>query len=407
MAGERPIVLAGHGRSGRGERGQVIVLTALSMTMLLGIAALSVDAAFMYDKRNRLYAAADAAAKLGAAEVLRNSGVSTANLKNFADQQVTAHGFSPGACGTTTLGTTSVCINHPPSTGSFAGNAYYVEAILTERTSTFFGGVLGWSSLTPGARAVAGSSAPVSCLITTTGNLTIGNTRLTLNGCGASVGGSLSGTNPNAEIVGSPTPSVAVVGTCSGTCGAMGTMATGTAAPIDPLAGLPAPANPGGCVAGTAATLSPGCYTSIANTVSTLNAGIYYVTGIVNIANLTGTNVLLYLTGSGQLTAANNKSLTLTAPTSGTYTGIAIYQDPADANGFSTGNNFSMSVSGVIYMPGVDVDFPNSLAFANTGCTLFVARSLAIRNGSGDYFTTNTCAGSFAGAAFLSVSMAE
>ena len=63
MAGDRPTFLAGYGRPRRGERGQVIVLTALSMTMLLGIAALSVDAAFMYDKRNRLYAAADAAAK--------------------------------------------------------------------------------------------------------------------------------------------------------------------------------------------------------------------------------------------------------------------------------------------------------------------------------------------------------
>ena len=55
------------------ERGSILILTALSMTVLLGIAALSIDISFMYDKRNRLHAAADAAAKSGAFEVRRDS----------------------------------------------------------------------------------------------------------------------------------------------------------------------------------------------------------------------------------------------------------------------------------------------------------------------------------------------
>ena len=43
--------------------------------------------------------------------------------------------------------------------------------------------------------------------------------------------------------------------------------------------------------------------------------GIYYITGPVQIEDLSGTNVLLYLTGAGQLTALNNKRLTLTDST--------------------------------------------------------------------------------------------
>src|SRR5687767_13422453 len=112
----------------------------------------------------------------------------------------------------------------------------------------------------------------------------------------------------------------------------MGNLTTGAPAPIDPLAGLVAPTDPGGCTAGVAATLDPGCYTSIADTVTTLNPGIYYVTGAVDIGpSLSGTGVMIYLTGAGQLTSSNsNKAIHLTAPTSGPYTGIAIFQDPAD-----------------------------------------------------------------------------
>jgi Flp pilus assembly protein TadG len=400
--------------NGTAERGQILVLTALSMTVLLGMAALSIDASFMFDTRNKLHAAADAAAKTGAFEVRRNPSVTSGALLNFANQQVTSHGLTAGACGSTTAGTTAVCINHPPATGPFAGNQGYVEAVLTRVTSTFFGNMFNIVSMTPGARAVAGTSAPLNCLITTAipgttpTSLSIGNATIVLNGCGVGDAGDLAGTNPNAAISGTPTPSVEIVGTCSGTCSGMGTLTQGGASPIDPLLGLITPPTVAGtCVAGTAATLSPGCYSSIATTVTTLTAGIYKLTGTVNIDNLSGSNVMLYLTGSGQLTAANNKQLTLTAPTSGSYSGIAIYQDPSDSNNFNTGNNFTLDVNGAIYMPGTNVDFPNSLSYNDHGCSLFIARSLSIRNGNGITFSNSACASTFSSAAFLSVSIAE
>jgi len=70
----KPIRLAG-------ERGQILIITALGMIMLLGVAGLSIDASYMYDKRNKLFAAADAAAKIGAAEVHRNASVSAGALQ--------------------------------------------------------------------------------------------------------------------------------------------------------------------------------------------------------------------------------------------------------------------------------------------------------------------------------------
>src|SRR5438094_4751015 len=98
-----------------GERGQMLIVTMLVMTAMLGITALAIDASFMYDKRNKLYAAADAAAKSAATEVFRDSTLTLANLQDFANQQVNAHGFTAVACGAT--GGASVCLYHPPQTG--------------------------------------------------------------------------------------------------------------------------------------------------------------------------------------------------------------------------------------------------------------------------------------------------
>ena len=388
------------------ERGSILILTALSMTVLLGIAALSLDISFMYDKRDRLHAAADAGAKSAAFELQRNSSISLTNLKAFANQQVSLHGFNPA-------GTTNVVVNHPPAGGAFGGNAGYVEVIVSETTSTFFGKILGWTSVTPSARAVAGTSNNLACIITLKGpgsgpySLEIGNTTMTLNGCGVADGGDLNGANPNSKISGTPTPSVGIVGHCDNNCGQMGSLTPGAPTPTDPLSGLPPYANPGGCIAGVAPTLSPGCYTTIATSVTKLNPGLYYVTGKLDVAtNLTGTDVMIYLTGGGYISIGNNNALHLSAPRSGTYTGVAIFQDPSDSHAFNVGNNSDLDVNGAIYMPGVDVDINNSLSFINTNCTLFIAHSLNIRNGNGSMSNAG-CASTFGGAAFLSVSIAE
>ena len=384
------------------ESGQVLVLATFSMIALLGIMALTLDASFMYEKRNRLHAAADAAAKSAAIEILRNPSVSQTSLETFADHSVTANGFGPSRQG----GTTVVVVNRPPTSGPFAGDSTYVEAVVSELTSTFFAKILGLFDMTPTASAVAGAGNPSACMIINE-DLTIGNSNLQMNGCGVGVGGNLSGTNPNSRITGTPTPTVAVTGTCTGTCGAMGSLTTGVPAPNDPLAGLPIPTMPlGGCTAGVAATLNEGCYTSIAASVTTLNPGLYYVTGPVNIDNLTGNQVIIFLAAGASVTAANNKALNLTARTSGTYVGIAIFQDPSNTTNWNTGNNFLLNVTGAIYMPGTDVDFPNALTFAATSCTLFIAKSLSIRNGNG-IINNSGCASTFGGALFLTASIAQ
>ena len=289
------------------EPGQVLILTALCIPVLLGIAALSIDAAFMYDIRNRLYAAADAAAKSGAIEVRRNPSVTQANLENFAHQQVAAHGFTPGT-------TTSVVVRRCSDAGAtcsapHAGNAEYVEAIVSEPRATFFGSILGITSMTPGARAVAGSGAGPNCLITLAPpgsappSISIGNSVISMPNCSVADGGHLVTTNPNADI---NALSTGVTGACTGAgCSNMTSMQTGAPSPIDPLDGLQPPPFPGGCVSvvNPATALTAGCYSRIsANTTLTFGPGTYYVTGPILIGNnvtvrSTG-GIMIYLAGA-------------------------------------------------------------------------------------------------------------
>lgn len=395
------------------ESGQIVILTAVAMVALLGIAALSLDASYMYDLRNRMHAAADAAAKSAAIEVIRNPTASQATLEAFADQQVAWQGFSPTRLG----GTTSVVVNHAPGPlvgPNFIGNPHYVEVIVSETKSTFFANILGFANMTPRAMAIAGAGNPSACVVINR-DLTIGNSgagipTLTMNGCGVAVGGNIIANNPGATIDGTPTPSVAVTGTCIDpwdACTDMGILTTGAPTPTDPLSTLVFPSSPGGCIPGVGTTLGPGCYTSIASTVTSLQSGSYYITGTVDIGtSLTGSGVTLFLTGAGHLTSGNNNALHLTAPTSGSYTGVAIFQDRTDSNNFDTGNRFTIDVSGAIYMPGTDVNFPNALSFSGTNCTLFIARSLTIKNGSGT-MSNSGCASVYGGALFLSVSIAQ
>jgi hypothetical protein len=57
-------------------------------------------------------------------------------------------------------------------------------------------------------------------------------------------------------------------------------------------------------------------------------------------------------------------------------------------------------------MPGVDVEFKNALTFTLTNCSLFVAKSLTIKNGNGSLSNAG-CGSAFGGAAFLNASIAQ
>lgn len=410
------------------ESGSIVILTALSMFVVLGIVALAVDASFLYTERNRMSSAADGAAKAAAIEYRRSAA---SNLFAFASREVAAHGFSPAASNCTPDATlTEVCYSRPPSTGPYSANPNYVEVIVSRPTGTFFSGVLGglWNSVTPKARAVAGTSSGPHCIVTLNSagtSLSIGGTvNVNIPNCGIAANGNMQVGNGSGSVTAA---SIGVQGSCSG-CPA-GTQ-TGVPPATDPLASLPEPANPYGApvnyVLGNnqpPATITPNWYSSIRignNDDVTLAAGFYYVTGpiiIGNSATIHGSGVTIFLAGSsgagpctpgstaGCIDVGNGANVNLSAATTGTYSGILFFQSRSNAKNVTFANSSTYSLSGAMYFPSASVTIGN--AGASNDCTLFVAQNISLAgNGGGNMSFSNTCS-AYGGSPLLTISLAE
>jgi len=135
----------------------------------------------------------------------------------------------------------------------------------------------------------------------------------------------------------------------------------------------------------TPVTLSPGIYDGLTvsgNAQVTLSPGVYVIAGPVNVsgnATLTGTGVTVYVTcraysatntsacagsgepgprqddlgpgGSNRFTVSGNATVTLSAPTSGAYQGLALFFDRSGAGVLSVSGRAHLSVSGTVYAP--------------------------------------------------------
>jgi hypothetical protein len=105
----------------------------------------------------------------------------------------------------------------------------------------------------------------------------------------------------------------------------------------------------------------------------------------------TGTNDAGYThapTGGG--------TLDIQAPSSGPWSGMAIYQDPAITNGvniYEAGNSPTWDITGMVYLPNASVTFSGAVNKSSNGASCFgiVANNLTI-NGTGSILAHGGCA---------------
>jgi hypothetical protein len=147
---------------------------------------------------------------------------------------------------------------------------------------------------------------------------------------------------------------------------------TGVAPLPDPLAGLSGPSTAGLTDYGSvnlssgSLTINPGIYSKInvsgTGTSLTLNPGTYIIEGggltVSGSASLTGSGVFLYNAGSnypnaggsyGGITLSGSGTIALTAPTSGPYAGIVIFQSRDNTRALSFSGSAMGGMSGTIY----------------------------------------------------------
>jgi hypothetical protein len=111
-----------------------------------------------------------------------------------------------------------------------------------------------------------------------------------------------------------------------------------------------------------------------------LNPGTYYVSGDIKInanANISGSGVTIYLAGSSSITINGNATVNLSAPTTGTYSGILFYGDPT--NTASVSNKFNgtaaSKLTGALYFPTQDVSYLGNFS-GTSGCMQIVAKTV-------------------------------
>jgi hypothetical protein len=400
-------------RSLRSESGSILILTALSTVVLLGIAALAVDGSYMYTERNRMWAAADAAAKSAALEVFYGNDA-PASLNTFADHEVQLHNFAPLRLS----GDTEVLVYNPPITGDHIGDDGYVEVTVARTTATFFGTILGWANMRPLARAVAGQSSGPNCLIalgppgSSPDSISIGVTHLNMPNCNIADAGDLRCSNPGGQcFIDSRTTAIGSTA-CEGRCDNMGDIIANAPAPSDPLAGRLADVSHGACVAPPATGIIPAntCYSGLHVGVDReFASGTVYFNGPITFDSgrqLTGNGTTLVLDVGASLVANQNNTVTLVAPTAAsgaTYPGIALYQVAANTSDITFENSSSLNITGAMYAPTADVYFRNGLD-SSSDCVLFVVQSITIENGDGAL--NNACA-AYGGSPLMTVTLAE
>jgi hypothetical protein len=317
-----------------------------------------------------------------------------------------SNGYTDGASSVT------VAINNPPTSGPNTSNAGYVEAIVSKPEPTFFMRVLGFSTMTVSARAVAYEGNGPNCIYVTDPSAsgamaTNGNVNVQ-SSCGLLVDSSSSSGLTAVGNVTIDASSIGIVGnyTSNGSTSFSPTPKIGVIAATDPLANIQAP-TVGSCAhsnfslnGNSGSSSSPyqlyagtycGGISVHGNAVLHFNVGTYVLAGggMVISANttMTGIGVTFYNTtgtgGYGGITLNGNTTANLSAPTSGPLTGILFFQDrsvPSSGAGSTITGNSSSTFDGALYFATTTVSFGGNSSI--NGYSIVVADKLTVSGNS-------------------------
>lgn len=384
----------------RNQRGNVLLITAAGMPMMIGGAGFGVDMTQWYLWKRELQTAVDSAAMAGAFSRLRSQDVG-ANANDELARNVDV----------ATLTSQTVTLGSWP-TNSAANNAVTVTAA-TQRALPFSSM---FSSNPPTIRRSATAALIVSgrhCMVSldrssTDTTVTVQGNALLRLGCGISSNASSAlAINLTGSAGVEASPISAVGGINANNSNLIGTSTIRPYAPEqeDPFAGLTAPANP---TAGTMSTSAmtagtySGGFTINSNRNVTMAPGLYVFDGgtyrVNGNASLIGHGVTIVLKNGATLDLNGGSTIDLRAPTAAgngvptNLVGMVIYDaDPPNAAislSRINGNN-TLNLSGAVYMPRQNVEISGN-ADPTTNCLLLITNRITV---SGSASIVNNCTG--------------
>jgi Flp pilus assembly protein TadG len=403
------------------QRGNVLILTALTMPALLAMSGLAFEGASWYQAKRAMQNAADTAAVAAAT----NNGASYISEARAVTAQ---YGFQNGADNTTvTVSNTVTC----PVSGS---TCYSVS--ITKSLPLYFTKLIGYSgnvviSGSPGqqiasiAVAVEGTAPREYCILAlaTSGDTqalrTNGAPKADLTGCSVM-------SNSDAQCNGHDLK--ATYGDAHGTSsGCGGTQTSGVPTVADSYSGLASNIPANSCSSygklpakkkdpDTSTKLSGSYYSSPSPSCGdvqlTGNVTLYGANTVILIYNgQLDTNGYTIKTESGAsatiIFSGDNSTgytraptgggtIDIAAPTTGVWKGVALYQDPSQTNGTdisAAGNSPTWKITGLVYLPHASVTFSGAVNKSSNGlsCFAMVVDNITI-NGTGSILSQGQCA---------------
>jgi hypothetical protein len=407
-------------RQGIGRQGNMAAMTAMLVPVLIGAAGLASDTAQWTLMRRSLQRQADSAALAGAYALTQGRTAFSGASADLSKNQNFKLAGAP-------------VIENAPSVGPFAGNTDAVRVRLTAVSNLPFSSIFRGGGTTISVEAVAGLQQDGDyCILaldegTAVGITNSGNTLVDAR-CGMhsnSSGEPAVTGNGSATIFASPVS--AVGGINSSTNFATGTVFTPyNVSQRDPYAGLPDPSitstnqqvNVG---PNQTRNLTPGTYRDFRiQGTANMAPGTYFIDGrngggfdIGAQAVLNGSGVTIVLTNSDFTSSSSSgtsagvkinggATLNLTAPTSGTYQGVLLYQDrrtTAMSDTIQINGNSSSRLRGAIYIPkngllfngtsGMDIDCLQMVGYRITFTGTSDIRNICPSNSGAQAFKGN------------------
>lgn len=405
----------------RSSRGNVSIIAALTMPLMLGVAGLGVEGSYWMVEQRAQQNAADMAAIAAAT----NGG---ATYDKEAKAVAALYGFQDGVNGVTvTASNTAACP---------AGGATCYSVSVAKRSPLYISQVVGFTGdvtsggtnykNTTGLGVASLTTTPRSyCILALAGSGAAGITsngapKADLSGCNimSNTSATCHGHNTNADI-----------GDAHLTNSGCGNVANSNVTSVaDPYSGLASNIPSNTCSSypqepskkGTALPASNQWSGSYSWSGTKTICGDLQMTGNVTITS--GSNLVLVIengrldTNGYTLLASSGVGLTVIfsgsngsythgptgggtlnfqAPTSGTWSGVAIYQDPSLTSGVdisAAGNSPTWDITGLVYLPHASVTFSGAVNKSSNGQSCFglVIDNLTI-NGTGSIINHGGC----------------
>ncbi len=383
------------------ESGSVVVALAVLLPLLCGCLGMVLVIGYLYYRNRLIQTAADAGALEAGQELKR---------KNYSD--ITPAGREQsGENGFDTNNNSTINVNRPPSSGTFAGDSNFVEVVVNNNASNFFMRALGYDYTQVSARAVAGlvpggsgciyvldNSANKALEVTSGSSIQADDCCVLVNSNSSNALSVTSGSNLTADCIN-------VVGDYDDGGGTISPEPSTEGDPLpDPLEDLAPPDDTGPCdhteftLSGQTATLSPGIYCGGLSVESgsdaTLQEGNYILRGkglkVSSNSSIEGTGVSFYNTsGSGYgyeaISIESGSEARLSAPSTGSMEGVLFFQDRDAPPGYDN-NIQSGSTSwfeGALYFPTQNVIFhSNTSGVGGADWTMIISATLEVSSGT-------------------------